>query len=353
MLVTEPDLTSAITEHSDMPPTLGFIEPVPPQRESARRCPRCDRAMIACRLEATFEGERVVVAVELDRCAAHGMWFDANELAAALEATARVEPPRRKRPGFLRQLFHGRDPGWDEGVNIEDAIPLPRQPPAARAQTLPPAADPDAALARFAEEGQRRTQAAHDARTRRYEWVRLERLCDAMKLMPVARVAGDVAVPTTDEFPLPEELVLGQEDSTTEPSQELVASAARKAAAERAWLASLAFAVDHYFAVLALAPRAIFRLTFTIHLADSERAPSLDVLRDIVHVHDVNADVGLRDDGMIAIECDEDAVSLPGYFPYTVQNIAPYIHGLVDKVLVPLHASHPIARVAIARVDNY
>ena len=82
------------------------------------------------------------------------------------------------------------------------------------------------------------------------------------------------------------------------------------------------------------------------------RAPGLDILRGIVHVHDVNADVVVRDGGVIAIESDEDAVSLPGYFPYTVQKIAPYTHGLVDKVLVPLHASHPIARVSIARAPE-
>ena len=45
--------------------------------EKARRCPRCDKAM-----------EKVLVGVSarlmLDRCAAHGFWFDHGELGALM-----------------------------------------------------------------------------------------------------------------------------------------------------------------------------------------------------------------------------------------------------------------------------
>ncbi|OFV80915.1 MAG: hypothetical protein A2Y78_13565 [Acidobacteria bacterium RBG_13_68_16] len=45
--------------------------------EKARRCPRCDRAM-----------DKVLVGVSgrlmLDRCAAHGFWFDHGELGALM-----------------------------------------------------------------------------------------------------------------------------------------------------------------------------------------------------------------------------------------------------------------------------
>ena len=97
-------------------------------------------------------------------------------------------------------------------------------------------------------------------------------------------------------------------------------------------------------------PKAIFRLEVTVELSDPSRMPSLDILRGVVHVHDVSAEVVLGySDGPITILVGDDAVSLAGYFPYTVQKIAPYVHGLVDKALLPLHRSHSIARVSLAR----
>jgi len=209
--------------------------------------------------------------------------------------------------------------------------------------------DPDAELAQLAAEGQRREREANAARDNQIECVRLERLCDAMQLLPEAY--GAATVPSTAEFPAPGELVYGQEDSTSAPPEaQLVASAARKALAERAWLASLPFPVERYFAVLAEPPKAIFALEVTVELCDPSRMPSLGILRGIVHVHDVGAEVVIGSSGgAITILVGDDAVSLAGYFPYTVQKIAPYVHGLVDQALLPLHRSHSIARVSLAR----
>jgi len=227
----------------------------------------------------------------------------------------------------------------------------PYRSAAAGAVTAAPIAvqtDPDAELARLAAQGQRRVHEANAARDNQIEFVRLERLCDAMQLLPEAY--GAATVPSTAEFPAPRELVYGQEDSTSAPPREqLVASAARKAFAEKAWLASLPFPLERYFAVLAEPPKAIFRLEITVELSHASKTPDLNILRGVVHVHDVTADVVLRDDGVFEILVDKDTVSLAGYFPYTVQKIAPYVHGLVDKALLPLHRGHPIARVSLAR----
>lgn len=58
-----------------MPLTGGFAR--------RRPCPRCDVAMIPCTLAA----------IPIDRCDAHGLWFDHDELARVLYAAA-PEAPR-------------------------------------------------------------------------------------------------------------------------------------------------------------------------------------------------------------------------------------------------------------------
>lgn len=49
--------------------------------EKARRCPRCDRAM-----DKVLAG--VSARLLLDRCAAHGLWFDHGELGALMRQLA-------------------------------------------------------------------------------------------------------------------------------------------------------------------------------------------------------------------------------------------------------------------------
>jgi hypothetical protein len=60
---------------------------------STRACPVCKQAMV---------GERIG-GVTIERCVAHGHWFDDDELAAALQHAA--DPPKST-AGWLRRLFH-------------------------------------------------------------------------------------------------------------------------------------------------------------------------------------------------------------------------------------------------------
>ena len=166
-----------------------------------------------------------------------------------------------------------------------------------------------------------------------------------MQLLPDVQPRA-AAIPTEVEFPPPAELA---DPPGAPPAQPLVDAASRKAHAERVWLATLPFATERYFDTLAEAPRPIFRLEITVTLVDPTRAPSLDIVQGVVHVHDVDAEVVLVRGGPITVLSGERSVALPGYFPYTTQKIAPYLHGLVDKVLLPLHRSHPIARVSLRR----
>ncbi|HEY5922021.1 MAG TPA: zf-TFIIB domain-containing protein [Kofleriaceae bacterium] len=70
-----------------------FQLPPPAGSPGARACPVCTEAMLADQLDG----------VELDRCAAHGIWFDANELSAALaRASGQFDTGWR---AWLRRVF--------------------------------------------------------------------------------------------------------------------------------------------------------------------------------------------------------------------------------------------------------
>jgi len=58
-----------------------------------RSCPICNTQMIV----------EVLEAVTVDRCTAHGVWFDDTELQSALQH-ASGEPPGMG--GWLKRLFH-------------------------------------------------------------------------------------------------------------------------------------------------------------------------------------------------------------------------------------------------------
>jgi Zn-finger nucleic acid-binding protein len=66
--------------------------PAPSGRAGARACPVCSETLAEDSLES----------VEVDRCAAHGVWFDAHELAAALAHASGVLEPKKS---WLRRLF--------------------------------------------------------------------------------------------------------------------------------------------------------------------------------------------------------------------------------------------------------
>lgn len=85
-MMDEPELTACITEYLEpqigSPPTLRFVD----VGVGTRVCPRCKTPMTACHLAADFEKKHANTRPTLDRCASHGLWFDADELAKVLEA---------------------------------------------------------------------------------------------------------------------------------------------------------------------------------------------------------------------------------------------------------------------------
>ena len=85
LMLAEDDLRNAVLELTGFTPAFLFHDEAP----GKRACPRCATAMTTARLSIQLEDTKPTKpGPELDRCAAHGLWFDESELAAVLEPIA-------------------------------------------------------------------------------------------------------------------------------------------------------------------------------------------------------------------------------------------------------------------------
>jgi hypothetical protein len=84
MMVTLTDLAGAIHDLTSITPTFEYVD----GKVGARRCPHCAELMTTCKLRVMLEDEIEKPRPELDRCDAHGIWFDAEELAKVFEKVA-------------------------------------------------------------------------------------------------------------------------------------------------------------------------------------------------------------------------------------------------------------------------
>lgn len=78
------DLSHGIFDMTSLEPALSFDK----EADGKRQCPRCDQAMKRCEVRIELEGHIEKPHVELDRCDAHGLWFDKEELGRVLEKVA-------------------------------------------------------------------------------------------------------------------------------------------------------------------------------------------------------------------------------------------------------------------------
>lgn len=85
------DLTTSISELTGIAAEIGFVR----ERPGRRACPRCALAMLACRLDVKLMNKRPTLQPALDRCATHGVWFDAGDLAKVFAALHRAVSLRR------------------------------------------------------------------------------------------------------------------------------------------------------------------------------------------------------------------------------------------------------------------
>jgi Zn-finger nucleic acid-binding protein len=85
LMLSIDDLSGAIAELTGLPPTLSYRDEAPGKRP----CPHCSAPMTTTKLTIEIEGSRPAKPdAEVDRCVAHGLWFDKDELASVLAPIA-------------------------------------------------------------------------------------------------------------------------------------------------------------------------------------------------------------------------------------------------------------------------
>lgn len=122
-------------------------------------------------------------------------------------------------------------------------------------------------------------------------------------------------------------------------------------ARERAFVAGRPFRVSGYFEALSDAPMPEARLLVRVRFASSVPAPNL--LNDVLGCIDTQATVDQAAGGLLiqsgAIS-GLTGIKSGGSWVYRNHRIVPWLHGLLEDVLGPVHASYPIASVDIDRV---
>ena len=84
MMVPLDDLAAAILEMTSLEATFEYLD----EAAGTRTCPRCLVTMATCKLRIVLDEELVKPRPQLDRCTAHGIWFDSEELAKVFEKVA-------------------------------------------------------------------------------------------------------------------------------------------------------------------------------------------------------------------------------------------------------------------------
>lgn len=84
IMVSTDDLAGAIEDLTSVVPQFAWDH----EKPSKRACPQCSSAMTVCHIVLDIEGQILHPKPELDRCEAHGVWFDGEELAKVLEKVA-------------------------------------------------------------------------------------------------------------------------------------------------------------------------------------------------------------------------------------------------------------------------
>jgi len=131
-----------------------------------------------------------------------------------------------------------------------------------------------------------------------------------------------------------------------------------RVAAETAWAASLPFALRGYFEVLAADPVASCALEVELAWGDAAGAPSLETVQGILGTIDTAARVvphgggtavGIRSGSISGSTGISSGSKRNPIYVYRNHRFVAYTHRLVEEVLLPLHRSHAIARVAMKR----
>jgi hypothetical protein len=123
-------------------------------------------------------------------------------------------------------------------------------------------------------------------------------------------------------------------------------------AAERSWATSLPFRLDGYFDMLSTPPSYAKTIGFSVRWQNAPcRPPEAALMQSIVAAVDPKAQIQRVDEHSVVFVTG----SISGYTGIRVNRSPVYrnhrlpkaVHEMVDRVLVTLHHSHPIAEVKV------
>jgi len=126
-----------------------------------------------------------------------------------------------------------------------------------------------------------------------------------------------------------------------------------RVAAEQAWLASVPFVLEGYFELLGQEPQGGCHLRVAVTWGDAAAAPGDDTTRAALAVVDTAAVVKSRTGATVVVRSGSISgrtnLVVGDQYVHRNTGIVRYVHDLVDRVLLPLHRSSPIARVSLTR----
>jgi hypothetical protein len=122
-------------------------------------------------------------------------------------------------------------------------------------------------------------------------------------------------------------------------------------AAEEMWAMALPFTMQGYFDVLSSEPRMGRKLVFEITWRDDARAPEPGLLHSVFCAVDPSAvldDANARGARITSgVVSGATGIKMNGVRVYRNHRLPGHVHALVERVLLPLHRSHPIARIKL------
>jgi len=110
------ELAAGIADLVGLEPRIEFVHEAP----GKRACPHCQQAMTTCHIQIMLDEDLAKPPPTLDRCSAHGLWFDGKELSAVFEKCM----AKAKTRGFSGKTKHLRGTGGAVSELEGNGIPV-------------------------------------------------------------------------------------------------------------------------------------------------------------------------------------------------------------------------------------
>lgn len=121
--------------------------------------------------------------------------------------------------------------------------------------------------------------------------------------------------------------------------------------AERAWVASLPFALDGYFELIASKPRGVSAVR--VDLWWTNQGVDLPTLQGIIALFDTQSSINQAHDAHASFTTGpisgSTGIRINRAYVYRNHRLGTAVHRLVEVVLMPIHRNAPLARVKLLR----